>query len=262
MSGSEYCKFDVTSPVGAIARAIFRASSQRKAELYLVGGTLRDLVMNTEPVDFDFAFTGSVAQLCSDLEIAYFDKPDFSFETNPVLDTAHVTLSSELAFDIATTRVESYSPDSAYPHMRPGPLEWDLARRDFTINAMALRLRDRDEAIVGDMLLDPYAGQADIAKKVIRILHERSFVDDPTRIFRALRFAYRFGFTIEPHTRAMLIVSLRRGDMRKIANAQLKREVTLFYEEVPAQSGGGEWVRSVLGDYISSLQLFIDKARF
>lgn len=259
MHSSEYCRFDGLNPIGAISHAIFLANSQPKAELYLVGGTLRDLVMDEDPVDFDFAFSGSVAQLCTDLEIAYSTKSDFVFTTNPVLDTAHVTLSSGLSFDIATTRVESYSPDSAYPHMRPGPLEWDLARRDFTINAMALRLRSRDGVIVGDVLLDPYAGRADIAKKVIRVLHDESFIDDPTRILRALRFAFRFGFALEPHTHTLLANALVDGEMDKIAENQLKREGALFCKEIPAEQRD-KWLKEILGEQCAILCAVIDKA--
>ena len=108
--------------------------------------------------------------------------------------------------NLVTARREIYPTPAALPVVISGTLADDLARRDFTINALALPLDPP-----GGPLLDPHGGQADLQAGLIRVLHERSFTDDPTRIFRAARYAARFGFTVEPHTLALLQAEVAHG---------------------------------------------------
>ena len=111
--------------------------------------------------------------------------------------TATVELPDGYRFDVATVRAEEYDRPGSLPRVRPGSVVEDLARRDFTVNAMAA-----DIGAGKAELVDPFGGLADLRRGVIRALHPRSFADDPTRAFRAVRYANRLGFRIEPGTRA------------------------------------------------------------
>ena len=100
----------------------------------------------------------------------------------------------DMRVDLARTRSETYARPGSLPAVEPAGIEADLLRRDFTVNAMALRLGN------GDSLLDPAGGRGDLERRVIRVLHRESFRDDPTRIFRAVRYAARLGFELDPET--------------------------------------------------------------
>jgi tRNA nucleotidyltransferase (CCA-adding enzyme) len=129
--------------------------------------------------------------------------------------------------DIATTRHESYAQPAALPDVKPASLTEDLHRRDFTINAMAVRLN----AAQFGQLYDLYNGQRDLKAKTIRVLHERSFHDDPTRIFRAVRFAQRFGFRIEPHTAELLQEAASTNRIAQLSGPRLCHEILLLCSE-------------------------------
>lgn len=156
---------------------------------YLVGGAIRDLLLGIDGVDLDLAIEG-------DLE-ALADAPGFEIEREGLFLTGRLEL-GELKIDVARTRAESYPQPGALPEVRPAPIADDLARRDFTVNAMAFPLAGDAE------LLDPHNGVDDLQAGVLRVLHDRSFIDDPTRALRAARYAARFGFDLEATTARLL----------------------------------------------------------
>ncbi|HEY3289424.1 MAG TPA: hypothetical protein VGK87_04785 [Anaerolineae bacterium] len=171
-------------------------AADRGFDVYLIGGAVRDWLMGHPIGDLDF----TVAQ----------DAIDFAHSLAQALG-GHVTSHERFrtatwsyaghATDITTSRRETYPRPASLPVITPAPIERDFARRDFSINAMGLRLSD-------GVLFDLYDGQTDLSLKVIRALHDGSFIDDPTRILRAARYAARFGFTIEPATRQWLDAGL------------------------------------------------------
>ena len=130
-----------------------------------------------------------------------------------------------LVFDLATARTESYPRPGVLPDVRPGPIEEDLARRDFTVNAMALRLSPPDAGT----LLDRFGSRQDVEDGLIRVLHDGSFVDDPTRTMRAIRYEQRLGFRIEPSTLALLSRDLHL--LPSVGVDRLRRELDLFLME-------------------------------
>jgi tRNA nucleotidyltransferase (CCA-adding enzyme) len=141
------------------------------------------------------------------------------------------TVALELAdgsrLDIASTRAETYRAAGALPRVTRATLESDLSRRDFTINAMALRISPGRP-----LLLDPFGGREDIERRLIRMLHPGSPTDDPTRAFRAVRYANRLGFRIEPETRAWITAALESGAFEAVSGDRLRRELArLFAEE-------------------------------
>ena len=193
--------------------------------VYLVGGAVRDLILGRGRADIDIVVEGDAAELASRLGADVVSHERFA--------TAKVSLDGH-EVDIATARTESYPKPGALPVVEPAAqIEADLARRDFTINAMAIPLG------VGPDLIDPHGGQADLAAGLLRVLHHGSFLDDPTRALRAARYAARFDFELEPETAALLAdaelkrVSVDRRDaelLRLAAEASAPRAFRLVEE--------------------------------
>jgi len=167
--------------------------------VYLVGGAVRDLLLGRGRADIDLVVEGDAAALASRLGADVVSHERFA--------TAKVGLDGH-EVDIATARSEMYPHPGALPVVEPAAgVEADLARRDFTINAMAVPLR-------GELrLIDPYGGRADLAAGLIRVLHPGSFQDDPTRALRAARYAARFGFELEAETAALM----REVDLSRVS---------------------------------------------
>jgi tRNA nucleotidyltransferase (CCA-adding enzyme) len=185
---------------------------------YLVGGAVRDLLLGIEGVDLDLAIEG-------DLE-ALANAPGFEIEREGLFLTGRLEL-GELKIDVARTRAESYSRPGALPEVRPAPIADDLARRDFTVNAMAIPLAGDAE------LLDPHEGVDDLRAGVLRVLHDRSFIDDPTRALRAARYAARFGFDLEPGT----VRLLGEADLSTVSDDRVQSELRrIAAEEDPAKA--------------------------
>jgi tRNA nucleotidyltransferase (CCA-adding enzyme) len=154
--------------------------------VHLVGGAVRDLLLARAPRELDLVVEGDVDAAAARLEGAVTAHDRFG--------TARV-LAGDCAFDLVRARAESYAHPGALPDVRPGSLDEDLHRRDVTVNAMALGLDGELRAVPGAL--------EDLQAGVLRVLHDRSFVDDPTRVWRIARYAARLGFAVEPHTRAL-----------------------------------------------------------
>jgi tRNA nucleotidyltransferase (CCA-adding enzyme) len=147
--------------------------------------------------------------------------------------TARLAFPDWLKMDIATTRRESYAQPAFLPTVQPASIEEDLSRRDFTINAIAIQLNPKQFG----RLLDPYGGQRDLRARTIRVLHAGSFQDDPTRIFRAIRFEQRFGFRLERATEQLLAQAAATNLIQQLSGPRLKNEILLLCaEQDPARS--------------------------
>jgi tRNA nucleotidyltransferase (CCA-adding enzyme) len=136
----------------------------------------------------------------------------------------------DLAVDLASTRRESYVRPGALPDVEPASLADDLARRDFTVNAMAASL---DPARLGEVR-DPHGGRADLDAGVVRVLHPRSFLDDPTRLLRALRYEARLGFRMDPETERLARQAIDAGAPATVSGARIRDELLDLLEESPA----------------------------
>ena len=163
--------------------------------LYLVGGSVRDLLLGRPVMDLDLVAQGGgprVAEaLAADLGGRVSARSQFG--------TAKLVV-GEQTLDVATARLETYAQPGALPTVRPGTLRDDLARRDFTVNAMAAHLDAETFGVIEDRM----GGGADLARRVLRPLHDGSFVDDATRILRAIRYEHRLGFRMDGPTEAMV----------------------------------------------------------
>lgn len=194
--------------------------------LYAVGGLPRDLLLRRFTRDLDLVVEGEAIPLARALSRLHGGRvnvhPAFHTATwtlPPALDFGHSTL------DLISARSETYQHPAALPTVSLGTLADDLQRRDFAINAMAICLNgDR----FGE-LVDPLGGQADLEAKVVRALHPRSFEDDPTRIFRAVRYAGRLGFAIAPETKALIPAAVQHVDA--LSPERLRHELDLIFEE-------------------------------
>ena len=192
---------------------------------YLVGGAVRDVLLGRDRADIDVAVEGEVAELARRLggEVRAHER----FDTAAVRDDG-------LEIDLAATRSETYLHPGALPETRPAPLAADLARRDFTVNAMAVPLAGDAE------LIDPHRGLEDLRRGELRVLHPGSFGDDPTRALRAARYAARYGFALE-HTTADLI---RHTDLSTVSRDRVEAELRRLAAEQEAPRAFellGEW---------------------
>ena len=192
---------------------------------HLVGGAVRDLLLGERRGDLDVVLEGDAIAVARSLggELVAHER----------FGTASVQLDG-LTIDLATARAESYPAPGALPVVRPGSLVDDLARRDFTVNAMAVPLEDPVH------LVDPHGGAADLAARVLRVLHPGSFADDPTRALRAARYAARLGFALEPETDALL----RRADLTTVSPQRVEAELRRLGAEPQAARAlelAGDW---------------------
>jgi tRNA nucleotidyltransferase (CCA-adding enzyme) len=191
---------------------------------YLVGGAVRDVLRGADAVDLDVAIEGD-ARIAA-REIA--DRLGGTAVEHERFGTATVK-ADELTVDLATTRRETYAHPGALPDVEPASLTEDLIRRDFTINAMAAGLSGDDLGV----LHDPHGGQADLEAGVVRILHPRSFVDDPTRVLRAVRYEVRLGFRMDQETERLA----READLATVSGARVRDELIDLLREPEAPAG-------------------------
>jgi tRNA nucleotidyltransferase (CCA-adding enzyme) len=198
--------------------AIRACADQRDVNVYLVGGAVRDWLMGQPAGDLDFTVEGDAIDFARALQ----SERGGEVLAHERFRTATWTYNG-LHTDVTTARSEAYPRPAILPVVAPASIDVDLLRRDFSINAMALRLRD-------DALLDPLGGQTDLDRKLIRALHARSFIDDPTRILRAARYAARFGFDIEPSTRAWIDAGL--AYLKGLSGERVKYDLELTFSIV------------------------------
>jgi len=177
-----------------IQRAGEIAASQGQG-LYLVGGVVRDLLLGQTNLDLDLVVEGNAIELAH--QLAEINQAKIT--THPRFNTAKLQW-SKWSVDLATARSETYVKPGALPKVKPNSISSDLFRRDFTINTMAIQL---NPSRYGE-LLDPYGGKDDLKHKIIRVLHEKSFTDDATRIWRGLRYEQRLDFQLEKTTLRLL----------------------------------------------------------
>ena len=205
---------------------VLRLAEEEGRAFYLVGGGVRDLALRRGQVDVDLVGEGQLLSLAQ--------KAAAVLGGRWVEHRAFGTVTVEgqgFRLDMAMARAERYARQGALPKVRPASIGEDLARRDFTINAMALALCGRQRG----QLLDPFDGMGGIARRLVRVLHERSFIDDATRILRAVRYETRFSFSIEEETLALLKRDLAYLDT--ISGARVRHELLRLLAEDRPEKG-------------------------
>ncbi len=213
-----------------LLRRIGRLADGQGVRAYAVGGCVRDCLLDRPSTEIDVAVEGDSVALAR----ATVQEMGGTLTVHAQFGTASVALPATAAavhayarIDFAMCRKERYASSGAYPQVSPGMLEDDLIRRDFTINALALPLRSDGPGA----LIDRYHGVEDVRARRLRVLHAHSFLDDPSRILRGIRFAQRFGCTFEPSTKRRLVAALRAGALERLNRGRWRKELWLMLEE-------------------------------
>lgn len=204
-------------------------AAQQQAPLMLVGGLIRDALLPQQDgatgwKDIDLVIEGDARAFCQQIVHAFGGSVVMS--KNPFL-TCRWHAPGGIVVDVATARVECYAAPGALPSVRPAELSKDLIRRDFTINAMALDLRPETFG----QLMDPFQGQLDLKDKKLRVLHPQSFMDDPTRLFRAARFAARFACDFEAYTQVAAAKAVHAKVFAHISDGRVGEQWQKVFEE-------------------------------
>ena len=195
---------------------------------YLVGGSVRDLLRGEENLDLDVVIEGDGIVFARTLG----ERLNAKVRTHRKFATAQIFTGS-LKLDVATARTEYYESPAALPKVETSSIKKDLYRRDFTINTLTVKLNPKDFGV----LLDFFGGQRDLREKTIRVLHNLSFVEDPTRAFRAVRFAERFGFKISRHMENLIKSAIEMNLFNMLSGPRLFEELRLsFHETEPVKT--------------------------
>jgi tRNA nucleotidyltransferase (CCA-adding enzyme) len=205
------------------------ALGDRAEGVYLVGGTVRDILLGEESFDVDIAVEGDAIEFARALAetLGGHATPHERF------GTAVVSYGDHGRVDVVTTRTEFYDAPAALPTVERAGLREDLFRRDFTINAMATSLKPADFG----RLIDPFGGRTDLEARVLRVLHNLSFIDDPTRIFRGIRYEARYGLRLEEHSVRLARSCIEMGLVGDLSSARLRDELVTLLED-PGAAGG------------------------
>jgi tRNA nucleotidyltransferase (CCA-adding enzyme) len=210
-----------------LVRDIASLSESLHMPAYLVGGFVRDYFLEKQVSDLDIVLEGNAIKFGDALVKKYGGKLTTHHKFHTAIWDIFSTFDLQPStLDLITARSETYSHPGVLPTVKLSTIDDDLRRRDFTINAMAVRL-DGDH--FGE-LLDPLSGQDDLKQRSIRVIHPRSFVDDPTRIFRAIRYEQRYAFNLEPAT-CSLINSESLAILEKLSGERIRHELDLVFEE-------------------------------
>ncbi|OGR36103.1 MAG: polya polymerase [Desulfovibrionales bacterium GWA2_65_9] len=192
-------------------------------KVYAVGGFVRDILIARPNLDIDLVVEGDGIQFARELAALRQGR----VKEHLKFKTAVVVFPDGQRIDVATARLEYYEYPTALPTVELSSIKMDLYRRDFTVNALALQLNPGDFG----QLMDFFGAQRDIKEKIIRVLHSLSFVEDPTRILRAIRFEQRFNFRIDGQTHRLIKNAVQLKLFHKLSGTRLTHELQLILEE-------------------------------
>lgn len=226
----------------ALIQMIGRQAQENNAPAYIVGGFVRDLILNRPSLDFDVVIEGNAIDVCEAIAAEYGGKVTShsrfgtaKWQISQIRESLTQKLSTPAlpiqpanlpeSLDFISSRTEFYDHPTALPTIERSSIKLDLHRRDFTFNTLALRL---DGRYYGE-LYDYWGGFYDLRRGLIRVLHSLSFVDDPTRMLRAVRFEQRFGFQIEPRT--LELIDEARSLLSTVSGQRLAHELNLILSE-------------------------------
>jgi tRNA nucleotidyltransferase (CCA-adding enzyme) len=234
--GRRRSRFDLSAKMGkilpgqilAVLRAIGRLANRHGYRAFVVGGFVRDILLNVRNLDIDIVVEGDAIAFGRRLARLYKG----SLVAYEKFGTATV-VTDKFKIDLATARKESYAKPAALPTVEFSSIKDDLERRDFTINAMAASV---NKGSFG-RLIDFFGGEKDLENGVIRVLHDASFIDDPTRIFRAVRFEQRLGFRLDAYTENLIKHAVHEGMFSRTQNQRIRDELMrIFREEEPMRA--------------------------
>ncbi|MBI9076295.1 MAG: CBS domain-containing protein [Desulfatibacillum sp.] len=207
----------------ALVRELGSVADAMGLEAFLVGGFVRDLVMDHKNEDFDVVVEGDGIAFARRFALAH----GYRVHTHAEFGTAVVIMGGGFKVDVASARFEYYASPASLPVVETSSLKMDLYRRDFTVNTMAIQINEKSFGA----LIDYFGAQRDIKAKAIRVLHNLSFVEDPTRVFRAIRFEQRYGFGIGKLTSNLVKNAVKMDFFRHLSGRRLFSELKLILEE-------------------------------
>ncbi|HOJ01261.1 MAG TPA: CBS domain-containing protein [Anaerolineaceae bacterium] len=219
-----------------LMKIIASAAHELKMHVYLVGGVVRDILLNSPIYDLDFVVEGNAIELAHRLTELFggkvtshrqFGTAKWFLENTKMPTAAAGAQTAELpkSVDLISARTEFYKNPSALPTVKLSSIKLDLLRRDFTINTLAVQLDGKHYGVLSDY----WGGLDDLKNGIIRVLHSLSFVDDPTRMLRAVRFEQRFGFQIEERTLELLTEA--KPLLKQVSGDRIRHEIDLILEE-------------------------------
>lgn len=211
-------------------------AASRGVPIYLVGGAVRDMLLGLPSLDLDLVVEGDAIKIGNELARQTGGK----LTTHTRFNTASLVV-GDWRLDLVTARAETYARPGTLPTVRSGTIRDDLARRDFTVNALAVNLTPAHDG----ELVDIYGGLGDLKKKTVRVLHDKSFIDDATRIWRAIRYEQRLGFLIEPAT--LKLIKRDNDYLSTISGDRIRHELEAVLREAePERMLRRAWVLRVL----------------
>ena len=204
-------------------RSIGQVADHLSFQAYVVGGFVRDLFLYRRNEDIDIVIEGDGIAFAK----TYADQFGARIHSHKAFGTAVIIFDDGFKIDVATARLEYYRSPAALPDVEMSSIKLDLFRRDFTINTLSIHLNDTR---FGN-LIDFFSAQKDIKDKAVRVLHNLSFVEDPTRVFRAIRFEQRFGFTIGKLTASLIDNAVKMDFFKRLSGRRVFSEIRLILEE-------------------------------
>ncbi len=195
-----------------------------QVSVFAVGGFVRDLLLRQNNLDVDIVVEGDGIVFAQE----FARRHGCRVRAHHKFGTAVVIFPMGYKLDVVSARMEYYLEPGALPIVEHSSIKLDLYRRDFTINTLAVALNGKD---YGE-LLDFFGGQRDLHDKVLRVLHNLSFVEDPTRVFRAIRFEQRLGFHLGSHTNSLLRSAVQMGFLNKVGGSRVFNELMIIFKEV------------------------------
>jgi dephospho-CoA kinase len=205
-------------------------AEQMKKRAFLVGGAVRDIFLNRNTADIDVVIEGNAITLLHNIYRKECRQKDW--DMNFYKRYGSGTLVNKITgqrIDLISTRSEIFTEAGKAPKMKPANIREDIERRDFTINSMAISIIKKDWGSI----FDPFNGKADIKARLLRVLHDKSFIDDPTRILRGVRFEQRLGFMFEEHTFGLLVKAVEQNVFSTAIPSRMEKEWNLCNTENP-----------------------------
>ena len=213
----------VPKNVFGLLMSIGKLADSINVNVYVIGGFVRDLIIGRKNLDVDIVVEGKAEKLAKLIAV----KMNAKVHSFKRFGTVRLVFPNGFKIDMASARTEIYRSPGALPEVSDAPLKKDLFRRDFTINTLAIKLNERSFGT----LIDFFGGLRDIREKKIRVLHSLSFVEDPTRILRALRFAVRYRFKLGKYTERLIKDAVERNAFKNIEGQRLYLEIKHILEE-------------------------------
>jgi|AntRauTorckE6833_2_1112554.scaffolds.fasta_scaffold00136_24 tRNA nucleotidyltransferase (CCA-adding enzyme) len=215
----------LSNSIKKLFKNIGKIAQKNDCRIFLVGGMVRDLLLNRENVDFDFVVDGNIEKLIKEIARQY----EVGYKYNDKFKTGNMVIDNRLDLDFAVSRNELYTHPGALPKVKKADIFDDLFRRDFTINALAVALHPTEYGY----LYDFFKAREDVKNRILKVLHRFSFLDDPTRIIRGIRLVLQLNLDIEDETKALMQESIRLSRLSDVSFSRVYKELRLLFEVNP-----------------------------